>query len=207
MMRVLIALLLLISNGFGELIEDLDIARHSRSSEADKAYETAQQRVSSGYLLLKKGKKELALKLFQDAVQFDPTSHECWTGLGSIQVDMGNVKEARASLERALALAPPRKSLPKNIIKLQESVEESMLNPTSLADCDYANFFETRIGAMTKELKKGKKLSKDNLQWTRRLKAAMDELTEAGFEWDEEEPPSMPKKENKKKSKTGKRQR
>jgi tetratricopeptide (TPR) repeat protein len=182
-MKLLLSLLFLLNGAVCELVVDEGTLRHKDSWKV--AVNSADLKYKSGLLLLQKGKKELALKLFQDAVSMNPTRHDCWTGLADAQSQTGQLKEASASLERALALAPPNKPLPKSFLQLQESVEQGLLlNPTSLVDCDYGKFFQNKVSSIEKELKRGK-LSKDNQDWVDMLSSAVQQLTEAGFKWEE----------------------
>lgn len=168
----LFAFLLLMGSTFALPTED----RNSMWAHAD---ETSKMRLASGNILMKTGKIDLALKLFQDAVQYNPINSECWSSLADVQSQLGHFNDAKDSLRRSIALLPINKPLSNKIIKLQDIIH----NPISKnISCEYDIFLNNKIKSIIKELKKKRKFSKENKEFAKLIRSAYLELSESLLE-------------------------
>mmetsp|Transcript_28366 Transcript_28366/g.33597 ORF Transcript_28366/g.33597 Transcript_28366/m.33597 type:complete len:215 (+) Transcript_28366:89-733(+) len=190
-----------------------------KQSQWASSVENAKARLTSGHILLKKGKTDLAHKLFKDAVKFNPVANDCWSSLGEVQVKLGLLQEATESLDRAIALSPPNKPLPSNVKRLDtimNDIKETSTSPVEKSSteetCDIEEKYALKVDSIIQSLKSGKRLSKDNKNWASILRTSFHELNDAGFDWESSmsnskssstSPKSTQKKNSKKPPKVG----
>jgi tetratricopeptide (TPR) repeat protein len=143
--------------------------------------QTSKMRMQSANILMKKNKNNLALKMFQEGVQYNPISSEAWSRLSDIQVKVGQLEEAKESLRRAEALNLVCNPTTE-VLQLQDNVRNSLENPSSNIDCEYDTVFSDAVSSMIKELKKGRSFTKDNQEWAKLLRSTVNQLTANGLD-------------------------
>ena len=80
--------------------------------------------INHGDLLLKSGRSDLALPIFERATQIEPTSEIAWFNLGSAQANLGYVQEAEKCWLKAIELNPKYINPRYNLMRMKEELKK-----------------------------------------------------------------------------------